>query len=1269
MTTTDPFISIRGTKNSGLENQRAAFTLLENTETSLSASGIPLTPVNYFTSLLPLLDDRERELKAKMDQKKAHSWNTSIIYLVGFIIPQLSKEYIRSNYSDIYVKLVNSLNRYDNDSLDSAPFIRPAITIIESVLIAHLSLESSAVSLDEYWIGERSSLGELLALLSGWAIHDGRPRVRKVAQESLATFVTCLLEIVKEDDDVIVCIMAPVLQSVLLALRSCSRREYRPSLHLLKCLPEILPPSAVPSLNELISSIIKCLEMGNEHLSAAVLSFIRNEVYSSSLLKKDPSSISDLIARLQEKQIIKAISSPDHPFCIGEEWILTVAHLAPHLNIELLVSLSIDFMTYVDVGGDRKLTEVVEDSLKSLFNNISTFSAMKTILSFLLSKLAANSVSDSFIRICGDICAETALADTNCGGIIEAGMAEIISLLGHLYDDVRKSKKNSADQEDANPGQALIKGSGAGGSNRTRTIEASLGKIISFVGPKVVLEILPLNLTASKPRAWLLPLLRDNVCGAELSIFSTSLLPEAEGLLEISNKHLSMNRVAESKVCLLVRQQIIATLPAFLMCSPDLLETLPTLAPTIAKLMNDEPDLRGILISSITSLAKKERSAAVPERLELLSSLSLNFLPLLLNIYGTFVTENREPILSCINSWILLSPTEERKRLQERIIARIYSILQTTSGSDELVSLLELIGVCHENDESGKVGRLCCDIVSKIDCLKKCCNSKRELMVTVLKRSYRLLSDLLGRSSSSSSSVDPSLMEELGKMLIEADEVSEDGAYSEVDSASASLDNYIQVHTKKSRFRLLHSLATTMSPSWIPSLLPEAVLATKEVNQQTRQLAFDLIILWARRMDSAAEQEIDGIRMALDEFLLMLLAGLAGRTPHMISATIMALARVFFEFKDSIISDLPPTILPSLLDDIITILSSKSREVVKSAIGFLKVGMTILPSETFESSLCRLVPQLLGWSNEHQQHFKVRVRHLIEKMVRRHGWSTVMQYTPSDHHALLHNIRKRRERLQRRKDEVLSSAAAASKDDKNEVNKKDVVATFESTIADSESDLEDDNDDDDVNVNVNDIKPKPKSNSTRTNIISKKNKKIDGGADCWSSTNSGSSSILHGMTGMEDDDEIDRILASKLNLASKIAKSDRKRSLAAINNGRSKHNYDDSDGDDGDGDDIEIGDDGRMIFREDGSDNTANDNASSENEEERRAPQQRRSKPEIKRKVVSRAGGKKTNVSYSYLPMSRISSSDNKKGKRKGSNGAGGAPTAAAKKRKYFMNH
>lgn len=1229
MTTTDPFLSIRGTKNSGLENQRSAFSLLENTELSLNNSKIPLTPVNYFTSLFPLLDDRERESKAKMDEKKAHAWNTSIIYLIGFIIPQLGEDYLRNNYSDIYVKLINSLNRYDNGTQDSAPFIRPAITIIESLLISHLTIEG--IRLDEYWIGERSSLGELLSLLSGWAIHDGRPRVRKVAQESLANFVSSLIKKINnnEDEEIISAIMSPVLQSVLLALRSCSRREYRPSLHLLKCLPEILPPSAVPSLNELVSSIIKCLEMGNEHLSAAVLEFIRNENYCLALLKNDQSSISNIISRLREKEIIKDISSPEHPFCIGEAWILTISHLSPYLG-DLLLPLTLDILSYIE-SGDKRLIEVVEDSLKLCFNNISSFSMMKNILSFLHAKMV-DCKSDSYIRICGDLCAETALSDSNIneGGIIEAGMGEIISLLGHLYDDVRKTKK--VEDESINFSQALIKGSN-GISNRCRVIESSLGKILSFVGPKIVLQILPLNLSSLKPRAWLLPLLRENVCGAELGIFANVLLPDADMLFETSKKHLEMKRIAESKVCLLVRQQIISTLPAFLMCSPDLLEVLPTLSPIIAKLMNDEPELRVILISSLTSLAKKEKSANVPERIELLSSLSLNFLPLLLNIYGT-ITDNREPILSCINSWILLSPINERMKLQERIISRICNILEgsssttSTAASDELVSLLELIGVCHEKDESGKIGSLCCSIISRGNVLKKCCNSNRELMVTVIKRSYRLLSDLISKNNSD---IDPTLMDLLGKMLIDDDDEGEEGE-NDNSNEDSSLNNYIQIHVKKSRFRLLHALASTMSPSWIPSLLPEAVLGTKEVNQQTRQLAFDLILLWAKRMmiSDNDKKEIDGIRMSLDEFLLMLLAGLAGRTPHMISATIMALACVFFEFKDSI-SSLPPSILPSLLDDVITILSSKSKEVVKSAIGFLKVAMTILSPESFESSLPRLVPQLLGWSNEHQQHFKVRVRHLIEKMVRRHGWALVMKYTPSDHHALLHNIRKRRERLQRRKDE--SNESESIKEGKESLT----TATFESTIADSESDLEDDECD-----TLKNEKP----------IITRK--KVDK-LEKESSWSNGKNSLLHGMTGMEDDEEIDKILSKKLNLASKLAKNDKKRSISQKEN-ISK----DSDSDSDDGSVLEFGDDGRMIIRED-DDNEEVNNVSSDNED-RHLPQKKNKKKdiEIKKKIVSRAGGKKTNVSYSYLPMNRISSDVKTKKK------IGAAPSA--KKGKYFMN-
>lgn len=78
-----------------------------------------------------------------------------------------------------------------------------------------------------------------------------------------------------------------------------------------------------------------------------------------------------------------------------------------------------------------------------------------------------------------------------------------------------------------------------------------------------------------------------------------------------------------------------------------------------------------------------------------------------------------------------------------------------------------------------------------------------------------------------------------------------------------------------------------------------------------------------------------------------------------------------------------------LLGDMILLLASPSREVVKAAIGFIKVSIAALPA-ALELHLSELIGGLLKWSNEHNQHFKVRVRHLMERLIRLfgYGWSS-----------------------------------------------------------------------------------------------------------------------------------------------------------------------------------------------------------------------------------------------------------------------------------------
>ena len=64
----------------------------------------------------------------------------------------------------------------------------------------------------------------------------------------------------------------------------------------------------------------------------------------------------------------------------------------------------------------------------------------------------------------------------------------------------------------------------------------------------------------------------------------------------------------------------------------------------------------------------------------------------------------------------------------------------------------------------------------------------------------------------------------------------------------------------------------------------------------------------------------------------MVLGGLVGASPHMVSASVMALARLLHEFAPQL-----GGVAPALLPAVLTLLRSKSREVVKAVLGFVKV--------------------------------------------------------------------------------------------------------------------------------------------------------------------------------------------------------------------------------------------------------------------------------------------------------------------------------------------
>ena|SRR5262245_57458958 len=119
------------------------------------------------------------------------------------------------------------------------------------------------------------------------------------------------------------------------------------------------------------------------------------------------------------------------------------------------------------------------------------------------------------------------------------------------------------------------------------------------------------------------------------------------------------------------------------------------------------------------------------------------------------------------------------------------------------------------------------------------------------------------------------------------------------------------------------------------------------------------------------------------------------------------------------VDDLSEEVIDDLLTTMELFLTSKSREIARSAIGFMKVALVSLPTEITEKRLEKLIPNLMVWSHENKGHFRVKVKGLLERMIRKFGYDTVLKFTPEDDHKLLIHIRKTKERKKRGKLVVL----------------------------------------------------------------------------------------------------------------------------------------------------------------------------------------------------------------------------------------------------------
>uniref|UniRef100_A0A8W8IIZ2 RRP12 HEAT domain-containing protein n=1 Tax=Magallana gigas TaxID=29159 RepID=A0A8W8IIZ2_MAGGI len=154
----------------------------------------------------------------------------------------------------------------------------------------------------------------------------------------------------------------------------------------------------------------------------------------------------------------------------------------------------------------------------------------------------------------------------------------------------------------------------------------------------------------------------------------------------------------------------------------------------------------------------------------------------------------------------------------------------------------------------------------------------------------------------------------------------------------------------------------------------------------------------------------------------MVMAGLGG-SPQMVSSTLLALTRILYEFKASISSSL----LETIVENLCILLTSKTREVVKAALGFMKVLLSAYPDTVLAPHLKQIVSLALGTKSQMsslvsqkedcKHHFRFKAKEIYAKLIKKFGYEKIFGLSPPSIHKVLVNIKKTQERTKKKKKE------------------------------------------------------------------------------------------------------------------------------------------------------------------------------------------------------------------------------------------------------------
>ncbi|XP_054159649.1 RRP12-like protein [Oppia nitens] len=557
-------------------------------------------------------------------------------------------------------------------------------------------------------------------------------------------------------------------------------------------------------------------------------------------------------------------------------------------------------------------------------------------------------------------------------------------------------------------------------------IDRTIGRVCLVFGPKYIIQLCPMDLNDDNTdicHNWLLPILRDNIRNTEISLFIDYFYPIIISLHKTC-KTLEMDgNLMTSKTCSILLSQIWSLLPSFFNKPTDFEISFKKFAPILGDSLSKMPAIRSYILSAFRNLSKNFDNELV---LKELNRFSKNFLPILFNIYTNEQISNDEKnqrfsVYEIIQIFFSISDNSLIINLYLKLSEKLQNCENNTFLKHSLMDLIRAF-VPYVRDEDIK------QIYNQLVVMYL----KDNKLITEQKKAFRILEEICKNEVNVCRNFVSNNLNDLLNVLNE--------------SLSKCLSSS-KAFVLKAITQLIESNISNDTIDWqkiLLEILPKVLNCLTINSVKVKTASFGLISCIANSCKTLNNGNVD-------EFIKIMLLYL-DKNDYSSTVVVQCLTRLYDEFR----SEIPKHIECDIIETIISKLDSENRQTIQAAIDFVKYFFKVSSADQLSAYLELLVTRLSNINRKHKNHFRIKVKEMFIRLVRRYGYEMISKMIPEEYKKVIKNIRKLEDR--KRKMSVKASEDGSDEKTIKTSKSKRTNREFEDIIADSSDEVSEDDD-------------------------------------------------------------------------------------------------------------------------------------------------------------------------------------------------------------------